>query len=104
MDKKNNLSEQDFEKLEQIYKLFGSIPRLKILLRLNDGECDAGELSLVAGLSQSATSHQLKDLRQGKIIKAKKKGLHMEYSLDDHHIFEIIKSGINHVKGENCYE
>lgn len=96
------LTDEEYGKLERIYKLFGSIPRLKILLRLNEGECEAGELAETAGLTQSAASHQLKDLRQNKVIKSRKSGLNIIYSLSDHHIMEIIESGINHVKGENC--
>lgn len=83
--------------LEEIYKGFGSVPRLKILIRLIDGEASANELTAIAKLSQSATSHQLKDLKQKKIIKCRKEGLNIFYSLNDAHIVEMLKNGIEHI-------
>lgn len=96
------VDEEDFSRLEEIYKLFGSTPRLKILIRLSKGECAVSELCEVAGLTQSATSHQLKDLKQCRIVRCRKDGLNVYYSLDDNHIVEILESGIEHVKGDHC--
>jgi len=96
------IDEKELKKLEEIYKLFGSITRLKILLRLERGECNAGELADFCGLTQSATSHQLKDLRQHKIIKARKDGVNIFYSLSDHHILKMLLSGVEHVREIGC--
>jgi ArsR family transcriptional regulator, lead/cadmium/zinc/bismuth-responsive transcriptional repressor len=105
MQYKNLLvEEEDFLRLEEIYKLFGSAPRLKILIRLSKGECGVTELCEVAELTQSATSHQLKDLKQCRIVKSRKEGLNVFYSLDDDHIVKILESGIEHVKGNHCEE
>ncbi|MCL2675942.1 MAG: metalloregulator ArsR/SmtB family transcription factor [Firmicutes bacterium] len=93
------MDEKEILKLEEIYKLFGSAVRLKILLRLEGGECHAGELAEVCGLSQSATSHQLKDLRQHNIIKARKDGMNVFYSLADSHIIKMLSSGLEHITG-----
>jgi len=93
---------EELERLCEIYKLFGSIPRLKILLRLSKGECMVSELSEVAELSQPATSHQLKDLKQARVIKSRKEGMNVFYSLDDDHIVKMIQSGIQHIVGEHC--
>lgn len=103
------LEHEKLFELEEIYKAFGSIPRLKILIHmkncdLNNCECTVNKLSEISGLSQSATSHQLKDLKSKKIIKSKKVGLNVFYSLHDSHIFKIIESGIHHVKGDHCNE
>ena len=99
------MTEDDFAKLEEIYMLFASVPRLKILLRLNSrGECSSGDLALAAGLSQTAASHQLKDLRRSKIVKTRKSGAKVLYSLDDQHIINIIQSAMQHISGENCHE
>lgn len=100
--KKMTLLETEFSRLEEIYKLFGSASRLRILIRLSKGECGAGELSEAAGLSPSATSHQLKELRQCRVVRSRKEGLNVYYSLDDEHIVKILDSGIEHVRGENC--
>jgi ArsR family transcriptional regulator, lead/cadmium/zinc/bismuth-responsive transcriptional repressor len=96
------LEEDDLFRLEEIYKLFGSMPRLKILVRLSKGECGVTELCEVAGLTQSATSHQLKDLKQCRVVKSRKEGLNVYYSLDDDHIVKILDSGIEHIKGDHC--
>jgi ArsR family transcriptional regulator, lead/cadmium/zinc/bismuth-responsive transcriptional repressor len=98
------LAEDDLLRLEEIYKLFGSVPRLKILVRLSKGECGVTELCEVAGLTQSATSHQLKDLKQCRVVKSRKEGLNVYYSLDDDHIVKILESGIEHIKGDHCEE
>ena len=95
------LDNEELERLTEIYKLFGSVPRLRILLQLNEGECAANELSEAAELSQSATSHQLKDLKQGRIIKSRKEGMNVIYSLDDNHIVEMLENGINHIIGNH---
>ena len=102
--KQHDLSHDDFDRLSEIYKLFGSVPRLKILLRLSESECVASDLAKAAGISQSATSHQLKELRQCRIIKSRKDGMNVFYSLDDNHIVKLLESGIEHVKGEDCDE
>lgn len=106
------LNNEELFELEEIYKAFGSIPRLKILIHLSkcvsggkdDCECSVGVLSQIAGLSQSATSHQLKELKLKRIIKSRKDGLNIFYSLKDKHIFKIIESGLEHIKGEHCDE
>ncbi len=97
------LSEEEFLRLEEIYKLFGSVPRIKMLLRLSSGEATASELGEASGLSQSAASHQIKDLKRGRIIKARREGLYLFYSLDDSHIVRLLENGIEHVKGV-CHE
>lgn len=100
----SNLNNDQFFELEEIYKAFGSMPRLKILIKLSKGECIASDLAKIAGLSQSATSHQLKELKLKKIIKNRKDGLNIYYSLQDRHIVKILNSGIQHIKGEYCDE
>jgi len=113
-----NLTETELFRLEEFFKLFSNTSRLKILLKLNESEClgqncmcekcgcecGAGELAKDCGLSQSAASHQLKDLKQCRIVKTRKEGQNIFYSLDDEHIAEIIKCGIEHIRGENCDE
>ncbi len=97
------LQEEEYLRLAEIYKLFGNVARLKILMRLSQGECDATELSKAAELSQSATSHQLKDLKNCRIVKSRKQGIYIYYSLDDQHILSLLQTGIEHIKGEHCH-
>lgn len=98
------LDEIELDRLSEIYKLFGSVPRLKILMKLACGECVVSELSFFAEISQSATSHHLKELKHCRIVKSRKEGLNVYYSIDDNHITKMLISGIEHVKGENCNE
>lgn len=90
------------ERLVTIYKAFGSIPRLKILLALVEGEKSASDLSTIALISQSATSQHLKELRLCDIIRSRKEGMHVFYRLSDEHIEKMLLLGLEHVKGENC--
>ena len=93
--------DEQLERLTEIYKLFGSVPRIKILLHLSQGECVASKLSDIAGITQSATSHQLKDLKQGRVIKSQKRGMNVFYSLDDDHIVRMLENGIDHILGDH---
>ena len=104
MDTNKKLSDDDVERLSEVFKLFGSEPRLRILLRLKDGECMAGELAESADISQSAASHQLKELRLGRIIRSRKDGLNVLYRLSDSHIVDMLENGLEHFLGEHCDE
>lgn len=103
----DKVDDEKLFELEDIYKAFGSVPRLKMLIYMrncyidncsvDNCECTVTRLAQITGLSQSATSHQLRDLRSKKIIKGRKVGLNVIYSLHDEHIFKIIQSGLEHV-------
>ncbi len=93
-----NITDDEYESLSEIYRLFGNIARLKILCALAQREHNAGDLALVAGLSQSAASHQLKELKHCHIIRSRKEGLNIYYSLDDEHISGLLTVGIEHIK------
>ena len=56
------------------------------------------EIAAVLSISQSAISHQLKALRNAKLVKPRKSGKHVYYSLSDHHVLEIFKNGLEHIK------
>ncbi len=98
-----DIKESDYEKLVEIYKLFACNARLKILVKLSTGEFGASELAEFACISQSAASHQLKDLKKSRVIKSRKVGKNVYYSLDDHHILHILRTGLEHAKWEHCY-
>lgn len=88
--------------LAEIYRLLSSVPRLKILLHLGQGESTVGELSDVTGLTQSATSHQLKELRNCRIVQTRREGPNIYYSLYDRHILSLLNMAIEHIHGINC--
>ncbi len=97
-----NLDETQYLKLEEIYKMFSSATRLKILLKLKEEDCSAGDLATYVNISPSAISHQLKDLKNKRIVKSKKVGLSVIYSLDDNHIMKILENAISHILGDCC--
>lgn len=94
-----NLTEQEYKRLEIIFKEFGSMPRLKILLALRESERNVSELIEICGLSQSATSHQLKELKNSRLVKNRRVGNEIKYSLDDQHVLDILEIAIAHVIG-----
>ena len=87
--------------LADLFKLFGDSTRLRILFELfGEDEVPAGELSDKLKMTQSAVSHQLKTLKSGKLVKARRNGRQILYSLADEHVRTIIAMGIDHVEEE----
>lgn len=99
-----NTDTVDYKELAEIYRLLASVPRLKILLHLGKGESTVNELVEVTGLTQSATSHQLKELRNCRIVQTRREGLSIYYSLYDKHILSLLNMAIEHIHGINCIE
>lgn len=91
------LEESRFIDLAEFYKIFGDPTRLKILLSLKDGETSVTELSKKVKMNQSAVSHQLRTLKQARLVKVRRDGKKSYYSFDDEHIFLILKLGIEHI-------
>ncbi len=84
------------EQLAESMRMFGSSSRLRLLWVLLEGPLAVDELSEKAGLSQSATSHQLRLLRQAKLVRAKRDGRHAFYELHDHHLPELLAALRHH--------
>ena len=84
--------------LSDFFKIFGDSTRISILFAI-DGEpmcvCDIAEL---LGMTKSAVSHQLKILRQSLLVKYKKSGKNVFYSLADDHVRDIIEKALEHIK------
>ncbi len=82
----------------ELFKVFGDSTRTNILMALFESEmcvCDIGEL---LNMTKSAISHQLRILRQSKLVKARKAGKEVFYSLADDHVVKIFEMAIEHVK------
>ena len=83
--------------LAELFKIFGDSTRIKILYVLFESEmcvCDSAQL---LGMTQSAISHQLRALKQSKLVKYRREGRLVYYTLDDEHISSIIRAGLDHV-------
>jgi ArsR family transcriptional regulator, lead/cadmium/zinc/bismuth-responsive transcriptional repressor len=89
--------EEKLYELADFFKMFGDASRLKILLTLSISEMCVCDLSELLNISQSAVSHQLKTLRQANLVKFRKEGKTVFYSLKDQHVKQIIDIGIEHI-------
>lgn len=86
--------------LSEFFKIFGDATRLRILdVLLNDEKC-VNEISEILNVSQSAVSHQLKNLRSSNLVKTKKIGTIVKYSISDNHIKIILEYGLEHIMEE----
>ena len=86
------------EDMANLFKILGDVTRTKILSALEKGELNVSSISSSVGLPISAVSHQLRILRQAKLIKPNKKGKEVFYSLDDEHVSQIFSCALAHVK------
>ncbi len=84
--------------LAELYKVFGDSTRIKILYALLDNELCVQEISDLLGLSQSSVSHQLRILKDAKLVRFRREGKSVFYSLDDDHVRSIINMGMEHVE------
>jgi len=83
--------------LAELFKVFGDSTRVRILSALSFSELCVNDLSALLGMTQSAISHQLKALRAAKLVRSRKDGKAVYYSLDDQHVNAIIAIGMQHV-------
>lgn len=98
---KNSLiDQQTVQRVAAIYKALGDPTRLKILLCLKEEEMCVCDIANILDMTQSAISHQLRVLRNIKLVKYRKEGKMVYYSLDDDHIFEILDAGLEHINHE----
>ncbi|HHY05773.1 MAG TPA: winged helix-turn-helix transcriptional regulator [Clostridia bacterium] len=96
--KENSLSEAEVRKLAEIFKALGDETRVKLLHALSQEELCVCDLSKVVEMSQSLVSHQLRVLRNLKLVKYRKAGKMVYYSLDDDHIINLFTQGLAHIR------
>lgn len=89
--------ESQLYSLADLFKNFGDSTRLKILFVLMEVEMCVCDLAQVLSMSQSAISHQLRVLKTNKLVKSRRDGKQIFYSLDDEHVRGIICQGMDHV-------
>lgn len=83
--------------LAELFKIFGDTTRIKILCALFESEMCVCDISALLGMNQSAVSHQLRILRQNNLVKYRRDGKVVYYSLSDEHIKKIFDQGFNHI-------
>jgi len=83
--------------LSDFYKLFGDGTRLRILAALSIAELCVCDLSALLEMKQPAVSHQLRVLKQGRIVRARREGKVVYYALNDEHIRHVLRVGLEHL-------
>lgn len=89
--------EADYSQLASLYKMFGDPTRVKLLHALEQNELCVCDLAALMGLTKSAVSHQLKALRLSNLVKSRRDGQIVYYSLADDHVKEILDMGFAHI-------
>ena len=84
--------------LAELFKVFGDTTRIKILYVLFETEMCVNDIAEQLNMTQSAISHQLRILKQSKLIKYRRDGKQMYYSLADDHVRTILDQGITHIE------
>ncbi len=84
--------------LAELFKVFGDSTRIKILYAMFENELCVNDIAKLLNLSQSSVSHQLRILKSSKLVKFRREGKSVYYSLDDEHVRAIISMGMEHVE------
>lgn len=96
-----SLDGESLQTLCDIFRMLGEPSRMKILMALMEGEACVYHIVKKCGGQQSAVSHQLRILKDNKIVKARRDGQNILYSFADGHVEELIKIGLTHVNCKN---
>ncbi len=95
---KNKLpKEETLYDLAELFKVFADSTRIKIICSLFESEMCVCDLSVLLNISQSAISHQLRVLKSARLVKFRRAGKVIYYSLDDEHIKQIFDAGLHHI-------
>lgn len=90
-------ADEAFFELAEFFRIFGDPARLRILTALQPGDISVNDLADKVNMSQSAVSHQLRILKQARVVRVRREGKNAFYSLDDGHIDIILKFGMEHI-------
>ena len=90
--------EEELYDLAELFKIFGDSTRIRILFVLFEAEVCVCDLAAALGMTQSAISHQLRILKQSQLVKSRREGKQVFYSLADDHVRTIISQGLEHVE------
>lgn len=93
----NKLSDEIVNETADLFKIFGDTTRLRILLVLQGQELCVLDIAQELDMTQSAISHQLRILKQSRLVKSRREGKSVYYSLDDDHVSSILSIGLDHV-------
>ncbi len=92
------LEERTLDDLADIFKMLSHQTRLKILHALSDYELCVCDLAALLGMSESAVSHQLRLLRNMRLVRSRREGKLVYYALDDHHVQQLFAAALEHIQ------
>lgn len=96
--RKQEISFRELDHLSLIFKAIADPTRLKIAMVLLQGEMCVCDLAAFLGISDSAVSHQIRRLKDLSLVKNRREGQVLYYSLDDQHVSDLLKVGLDHVR------
>lgn len=91
-------AEEEIYYLSELYKVFGDATRIKILYLLLNQELCVNDIAQELSMTPSSISHQLRVLKQHRLVKFRREGKTIYYSLADHHVVTILNQGLEHVE------
>lgn len=83
--------------LADLFKVFADTTRIKILYALMERECSVNDIAAIVGATQSAVSHQLRILKQAHLVKFRRDGKSVIYTLADAHVYTMLAQGLTHI-------
>ena len=92
-----NAQRKNVETLGSLFQIIGDLTRVKILFAISDHELCVSDICYILNMSYSAVSHQLRALKKARIIKNRRDGKNIYYSLADEHITQIFNMGLKHI-------
>ena len=93
--------EETLYDLAELFKVFGDSTRIKILWALDEAEMCVCDIAFLLNMTQSAISHQLRVLKQAELVKSRREGKIVFYSLEDEHVKQIFDQGLIHISEES---
>jgi len=98
MTKTSVVDEKTATYLAEFFSALSDKSRVRIISALTQGEMNVSALAEIVGISESAVSHQLRGLRQMRLVRARKEGRQVFYSLDDEHVADLFHRGLEHIQ------
>ncbi|MBT8367374.1 MAG: metalloregulator ArsR/SmtB family transcription factor [Deltaproteobacteria bacterium] len=96
--RQESISVRELERLSLTYRVLGDPNRLKIVMALRNVEMCVCDLAAFTGLSESGVSHQLRRLKDLALVKRRRAGQIIYYSLDDEHVAKLLRVGLEHIR------
>ncbi len=91
------IQEEQALRLAELFGVLSDPSRVRIIAALLEGETNVGTLARIVGISESAVSHQLRTLRQMRLVKAHRQGRWISYTLDDTHVADLFQRSLDHI-------